>query len=171
MPKIDDVIGDQFVVKFIEFEYDKNGELIEKKSMIQNAIDFVGDEGSVDPLGASDAELVQLTIAAGQVLEIYSLDFSSEAGAKGVGVGYATTTTFADPFSGMAGAVQMWAGQIPTTLSLSKTGTIAPLIVIDNSDGSVPLYFFLYALDAYLGVVQVNGEEIGGSFSGKLYTP
>jgi len=169
LPDIDDVIGDQKVLKTIRFGWDKDGKLVQLDSGLLNPDNAVQGNGSVDPLGANDAEIIQITIAAGEILEIWSLDFASGTGAKPVGIGTSTDAVFADPFSGMTAAALLWATLIPTTLSMSKEGQKAPLITVDNRAGSATLYCYIFAYDAYLGVVQVNAQEVGGSYSGYQY--
>lgn len=169
MPDIDDVIGDQKVVKSIKCGLDKNGQLAFLDSSIHTQENFVQENGSVDPLGANDAEIIKIKISVGDILEIWSLDFSSGTGAKPVGIGTSTDGTFASPFSGMAAAALLWATLIPTTLSMNKEGKKVPIITVDNRAGAADLYVYIFAYTGYLGVVQVNAQEVGGSYSGYKY--
>jgi hypothetical protein len=166
---IDSITGEQKLVKFIQMSLDKNGKLTFGRTDSWLASNWVQENGSVDPGGAQDAQIIQIEVEAGEILEIMNLSLSSESGSKPVGIGHSTAGTFADPFSGMAGATLLWAGMAAAAGSTISNNGSKPLLIIDNSAGSASLYVYIFAYDAYLDVVQVNTEKVGASYSGILY--
>lgn len=168
---IEEIMEGLETVKFLEVSLNKNGILIEKKTDIQEILDFVQENGSADPGGAADAELIQIAVAAGDILEIYNLSVQSETGNKPFGIGTSTAAVFASPFAGMAGAALLFAGTTGTGLEVNFQKDEKPLVIVDNSAGTVILYCYIFAYTGYLGIVQVNLEEMGASYSGYMTTP
>ncbi len=168
---LDKIIESQAVIKTLEVELDKNGKLVSKRTNAQVVNEFIMETGEVDPAGAQDAEIIQIEVAAGEILEIYHVSLASETGSKPVGIGTSTAAVFADPFSGMAGAVLLWAGMAAAAGSVITNNASKPILIVDNSGGSASLYLYVFAYDAWLDVVQVNTEKVGASVSGQLYTP
>lgn len=168
---INDIIGEQYILKNVEYEYDKNGKIREKQTRAQKALEFVSDFATVDPAGGgADEDLCSITIAAGNILEIYNVVCTSETGAKPFAIATTTGVAFADPLSGVAGYNLLW-GALITGAQVIADKDKTPFLVIDNSGGSVPLYVWLYSPDDFMDAVHAATEDVSAFLSGYKYTP
>lgn len=166
---LDGIIESQAVIKFLEVEHDRNGQIIEKAPRSKDVVDFISEFGTADPGGAADISLIEIEVAAGDILEIYHVIGVSETGAKPIAIATASVT-FAAPLSGEADYSLKFAALITGTQIIADEGK-KPFLVFDNSQGVATLFVHVIGMTGFMDTVQATTEDLAAFISGISYTP